>query len=1696
MADWKSRAFSFLQEAESDGDDPEAEAEAETQAEAEEPAAAAEAEAEAEAEEAEEQDEGDEEEASEEEAEEAVRPDDGSAQEGGAATGGSLLLHKDASSGRSFPTGKPVLARELGRGEWTWFPTQTAAGRAFGIDVGPVSKCCNGAQRTAHGREFKFADDTSPTPAGEFAPRRAAPVVPRVPAATGAGNSSAATAQPPAGQSSSASAMVKPESTRPVRTDAAVAPKGAPTLSFRFPEWSDSWVPAEPRDFGETLKEYERARAKILGGPLGGADENRLTEKQIEARKREAARRAERKRAVEEKLAAQRKLHEEKQKKIRAREAEKELARIEREREKNARAAEREAARIRVEEARAKRREEQARERLEKFQEMEERRKEKDAQVTVRKRWQERSSVEDELLPDTPVPAGICCSWDDDGGLSQGDIVMAWSFLNANGNKILAPRLSLAELRIALLVPERALELTDIHVALLRVLLLHMDAEFQTSPPRSDLLTTLTWPYIAFLYLEENADRLSPENYELATSLAEQEYCDLSPQTKLQLLTLLCDECVGVDPVKSKYSDTRAMDLEWNDPTLRKSKSDVEQQAAAEAADDAIKSCQLLGMDRYRNRFFACQDHCGETWVLVQIVDQGCWKHYQEAHASPPAEGTDSDDELFAELDAAEEAERAAQLARQEAEKAAQEALEEKKAQQKRAGIVASLEAEIAAAAASVASVASVAPVAPVPPVASDGKPATKPRLPPLIGFNRRGVFCQDCKLRSANYGLPDGTGKRKRWCSICAKKDGRNGVCAKDLQKLMAEKTAGREDQGQDKDQDQDQDQALPSPGSTRSGTSSPAASVSHGASPDSVTRPTSPDDEEPLRLRGAGPEGAVNPSAATQQVAPPPVKEEQVQPEQPGPDLIENVKDQDGNSGLRDNGKPVLARLFGTEKWTWFPTQTAAGKAFGLEVGPISKCCNGAQRTAHGREFKFALEKHQSESHQSSIQYSRQHAPTSAPGPRQVANLGKFAELKNPNDVVDMTARGPSKEKWLLYPDRKDVLQLLEYLDVRGFRECSLHRHLSEVAKFMGKALVTQCDEMYAEVATDADQDVESILAAVVNTVVAVGEKRNKWMSETTGSESDGKGGTRPMKLHGMSQTVEEWGSAQRMSAAAEKCATDDQLTIGDLEGRVIWAKFANTSWWPGRVYPLRLAPKQVLKLRNKAPKDYDIVPTMQAEKNYKKGNGRGRGKGKGRGKGRGRGNGRGRGRGRARGRGRGDQPEADDSEDEFAENVETGSTGEKVLVQFYETDQFAWCYLTKTETFWPSYRKISQKGDKPTKSFTRAMRSARIARFDEERHSFKHSEQIIGTKMQRLVDVLETIADSFAWEACQPDTGLNRETWQDSLGSIWDKWKLCKVRSGGKDSKSIEDMVMVPCLKLLQTLVDAADDRELSAGLASFVQPWWESCVFRPAPVPVTDFEGTNEPAEPATDLKHSTAAESTDDPAAATSGEHAIEAEEPIPGSDTERESATTARAARGSATDSLRRCEHCNKTHLGDYGSGRFCAKTCAARFATKQMAKFKDRTQSPDQAGGASDEEEGTEEIVEMVRPQLADICSTSSAAAFHTRLFMLAVVPSAQVMKDQSKLAKGKKGRKRASSSSAPAAVSAKDKQNDESSGKRRRGSASRDERIIALPTVPSMASIATEDFRNTISTLVLDKPLAKKKSGPKKRKRGKNAQ
>jgi len=246
---------------------------------------------------------------------------------------------------------------------------------------------------------------------------------------------------------------------------------------------------------------------------------------------------------------------------------------------------------------------------------------------------------------------------------------------------------------------------------------------------------------MASMYLEENASRLNADDIKLGKLLADQEYCMLPPKTKLSLLNLLCDECLGVGTVKARFNNTKATDKEW-EPKRR-----LPGGGFAEDPDDkTIKSCQMLGTDRARNRYYACQDGTGEVWVLVQKIDQGMWKRYQDEFAVPSVvEGVaDSDDELFEEMHAAEEEERVGGRQKEEAALAVRKVMQE----------------------------------------TMSALPNPEPR--PKVA--RRGVWCEDCKVKSANYGLPSGIGKRKRWCSACSKKEGRNGVCAKDLQRIMAD--------------------------------------------------------------------------------------------------------------------------------------------------------------------------------------------------------------------------------------------------------------------------------------------------------------------------------------------------------------------------------------------------------------------------------------------------------------------------------------------------------------------------------------------------------------------------------------------------------------------------------------------------------------------------------------------------------------------------------------------------------------------------------------------------------------------------------------------------------------------------------------------------------------------------------------------
>lgn len=329
---------------------------------------------------------------------------------------------------------------------------------------------------------------------------------------------------------------------------------------FKFPPWDPALAADQaknPRDFGKTWQVYAARRDER--DKLPEVDESTLDKKQQEERQRQRDALAARKRAVDQKLQGQRRHYEDKEKKTKARAAEKERGRRERERDKQIRALEREAARVAVEEDRIARREQLAKDRFERYQEMEGRRRDR-SHGSMRRRWQERSTVQDERLPSVPVPPGVTCQWDKDNVLPPTDLLMAWNFITSNGVALRCPRLTLGELVAGLMTEERALELTDVHVALMRVILDQMDTrgvDWKTSPSRLSTLTNLTWPYLAAMHIQENSLRLTEKEMEVSDLLLEQEYASLSPVHKLQLLTFLCDECCGTPMIKSNLDDTK-----------------------------------------------------------------------------------------------------------------------------------------------------------------------------------------------------------------------------------------------------------------------------------------------------------------------------------------------------------------------------------------------------------------------------------------------------------------------------------------------------------------------------------------------------------------------------------------------------------------------------------------------------------------------------------------------------------------------------------------------------------------------------------------------------------------------------------------------------------------------------------------------------------------------------------------------------------------------------------------------------------------------------------------------------------------------------------------------------------------------------------------------------------------------------------
>ena len=251
--------------------------------------------------------------------------------------------------------------------------------------------------------------------------------------------------------------------------------------------------------------------------------------------------------------------------------------------------------------------------------------------------------------------------------------------------------------------------------------------------------------------------------------------------------------------------------MEWNQQS-RRTKSNIGMfDYGDEEGSQSIRTARLLGHDRGRNRYYECYDERGDAFVLVNVVDQSGWKQYREDF-SWQKDGTDSDDELFADYDAALEAEqlemevererddaesiqRAAE--RQELERQERQDRLERCARFRMTGFVprfcttdgsqqrrwvgcreqravdqqrqalaqrsAALPTGDADGASEVAAAAAAAKAAAAAGASAGHRPG------PSKG--KKNTWCEDCKVKSANYGLPSGQGKRKRWCAGCAQK-------------------------------------------------------------------------------------------------------------------------------------------------------------------------------------------------------------------------------------------------------------------------------------------------------------------------------------------------------------------------------------------------------------------------------------------------------------------------------------------------------------------------------------------------------------------------------------------------------------------------------------------------------------------------------------------------------------------------------------------------------------------------------------------------------------------------------------------------------------------------------------------------------------------------------------------------------------
>eukprot|EP01050_Picozoa_sp_SAG11_P009435 SAG11_NODE_885_length_6732_cov_3.853309_1_plen_1000_part_00 len=421
---------------------------------------------------------------------------------------------------------------------------------------------------------------------------------------------------------------------------------------FSFPKWQVEWDAFGPRDFGISYRSYQKFKTSVeakskekvasppkellLAGKRGLELQRAKQAKEIariEARQRRDDERDQRKaEQLADKLekAAER----EKQKQVRLAE------RTEHQRKRDEAAREREEQRQKrqaeVEQRRKDREEERLKKKLEK----------EAADAKKRAAKKERGSFIDEELDTYHLDPPSGQAWDVDGPQIQtGELLAVWNFLATHTKLIACPFYSLSELRGALSIPARAAELTDLHVALMRVLLHDMDlipdpATGQLAdPPRTQLLTALTWPYMACMFLEENESRLGPIESKVSGMLWEMEYHKIEARWKLQLLSILCNECMSCEPCRSTVDDSRSY-------TSGKDRLSAKRHAMYDSTgrvldknededdpDDGkpmhsskhprkMRFVRLVGTDRRRNRYFVLGDADGEpAMVVCQKID-------------------------------------------------------------------------------------------------------------------------------------------------------------------------------------------------------------------------------------------------------------------------------------------------------------------------------------------------------------------------------------------------------------------------------------------------------------------------------------------------------------------------------------------------------------------------------------------------------------------------------------------------------------------------------------------------------------------------------------------------------------------------------------------------------------------------------------------------------------------------------------------------------------------------------------------------------------------------------------------------------------------------------------------------------------------------------------------------------------------